>query len=97
MSEEKKQTPLVFIEGLRFFKPNEKAPETIKGNITLNIKELLSFITKQGIENEMRIDLRKSETKGTYYFTLNTWKPAVKTQDLPPVDYPSNELPSSPF
>ena len=71
--------PKVFVEGVRFFKPNEKAPTWIKGNVTINLQELREFIKKQDFkEPVMRIDLCKSEKKGTYYFTLNEWKPTPK-------------------
>lgn len=75
MSEEKKD--LIFPDGIRFFKPRENAPKSIKGNLVITLEELIAFATKQGIglDQQLRIDLRKSETKGTYYFTLNTWKP----------------------
>lgn len=75
--EENKKTDLIFPNGLRFFKPRDNAPKSIKGNMVINILELREFMTNQGIEETelLRVDLRKSETKGTYYFTLNTWKP----------------------
>ena len=71
--------PTIFAEGLRFFKPNEKAPSWIKGNVTINLQELREFIKKQDFkEPVMRLGLCKSEKKGTYYFTLNDWKPTSK-------------------
>lgn len=74
---EKKET--IFVEGIRFFKSKEKAPSWVKGNVTVNIQEFREFIKKQNFQEPvMRIDLCKSETKGTYYFTLNTWKPTPK-------------------
>lgn len=76
--DENKKTDLIFIEGFRFFKPRDNAPKSIKGNIVIDLKELREFIKKQGITDTLRIDLRKSETKGTYYSTLNTWKPTPK-------------------
>ena len=80
METEKKE--LIFAEGIRFFKPRENAPKSIKGNMVINLQELMDFTEKQKVQGDLRIDLRKSETKGTYYFTLNTWKPtAPKTQD----------------
>lgn len=76
---EKKET--IFIEGIRFFKPNENAPTWIKGNVTVNLQEFREFIKKQDFKDPlMRIDLCKSEKKGTYYFTLNTWQPKNKEE-----------------
>jgi len=74
---EKKET--IFIEGMRFFKPREGCPTWIKGNIVIDLAQLREFIKKQSITELLRIDLCKSEKKGTYYFTLNQWKPTLKT------------------
>ena len=91
--EENKKTDLIFVEGIRFFKPRENAPKSIKGNVVLNLNELAEFATKQQVDLQadqpLRIDLRKSETKGTYYFTLNTWKPTKKENEEPTVDIDS--------
>ena len=83
--EEKKET--IFAEGIRFFKPREGAPTWIKGNVVITLSELRDFIKKHDIQDQLRIDLCKSEKKGTYYFTLNTWKPTPKdTPETPKID-----------
>lgn len=74
--------PTIFVEGVRFWKPKDGCPSWIKGNITINLQELREFIKKQDFkEPVMRIDLCKSERKGTYYFTLNLFKPVKKDED----------------
>lgn len=80
--EKKEYPPTIFIEGIRFFKPRENAPSWIKGNVVITLAELREFIKKNDIKDQMRIDLCKSEKKGTYYFTLNQYKPMAK--DTPP-------------
>ncbi len=83
--DEKKQ--LIFTEGINFFKPRENAPATIKGNLTIDLPKLMEFAQKNNVVGQLRIDLRKSEAKGTYYFTLNTWKPKpVEPDNSPSVD-----------
>ncbi len=77
---EEKKSELIFVEGMRFFKPKDNAPKSIKGNIVIKLHELQAFIDKNEITGDMRIDLRKSEEKGTYYFTLNTWKPKSESE-----------------
>ena len=79
---EKKET--IFVEGARFFKPRDNAPTWIKGNVVITLSELREFIKKHNIKDQLRIDLCKSEKKGTYYFTLNNWKPTPK--DAPQSD-----------
>lgn len=78
---EKPTTPLIFAQGVNFYKPRDNAPASIKGNITISIKELLKFAHENGLEDMVRLDLRKSESKGTLYLTLNTWKPE-KPKDI---------------
>lgn len=73
MAEQKQD--MIFVEGMRFFKPRDNAPKTIKGNIVIDLAQLREFLKKNEIKDLLRVDLRKSETKGTYYFSLNTWKP----------------------
>lgn len=78
--ENENKTPLIFTEGIAFFKPRENAPKSIKGNIVIEIPKLLEFAEKHNVKGSLRVDLRKSETKGTYYLTLNTWKPTPKVE-----------------
>ncbi len=83
------KTDLIFIEGMRFFKPRENAPQSIKGNLVITLSELREFIKKHDIKDQMRVDLRKSEAKGTYYFTLNTYNPVKKeVEEIPKADIP---------
>lgn len=76
---------LEFAEGISFFKPRENAPKSIKGNIVIDKDKFSSFFAKQE-GSVIRIDLRKSETKGTYYFTVNNWKPTPKDDSNVPPD-----------
>jgi hypothetical protein len=72
--------PLVFVEGIQFYKPNDNAPKSIKGNMVIDMNKLMAWVASKEIQGQVRIDLRKSETKGTYYFTQNTWKPKPKVE-----------------
>ena len=76
MAEEKKE--LIFVKGISCFKPRETAPKSVKGNVVITLKDLREFIKENNITEQIRIDLRYSEGKEVYYFTLNTWKPAPK-------------------
>lgn len=82
------KTPMIFAKGIRFFKPRENAPKAIKGNIIIDLKEFKEFLNQQNITDLLRIDLRKSEEKGTYYFSLNTWKPTPKVEEIKKEDIP---------
>jgi len=88
--DEKKE--LIFVEGINFYKPRDNAPKSIRGNVVVDMVKLTDWVAKQNLTGQMRIDLRKSEAKGTYYFTLNTWKPTPKepARDEEPIIDPSD-------
>lgn len=79
---EPERTELIFAEGISFFKPRENAPKSIRGNVVIDMNKLMAWVASKEITGQVRIDLRKSEAKGTYYFTLNTWKPAPKVEEI---------------
>lgn len=78
------KTELVFAEGINFYTPRENAPKTIKLNLVIDIPKLMEFAEKHEVKGQLRIDLRKSETKGTFYGTLNNWKPKPVEPDMSP-------------
>ena len=36
----------IYAEGLRFFNPRETAPEFVKGEVIVNLKEFFDFVSK---------------------------------------------------
>lgn len=60
-----------FVEGIRTFKPNTKAPSYVKANLKINRNELMMWLDKQG--EEISIDLKESQ-KGTYYLQVSDFK-----------------------
>lgn len=71
---------IIFIDGLKFEKPNDKAPEFVKGKLSIHAERLTTFIAQHKNENGyLNIDLCKSK-KGDLYLKLNTYK---KTVDIP--------------
>lgn len=79
--QEEQKSDLIFAKGIQFYSPRENAPKTIKGNLVIQLDELLAFANEHGIEKTLRIDVRKSTTKGTIYLTLNTWKPTQEVKE----------------
>jgi len=70
-----------FVNGLRVFKPNEKAPEFVKANLVINCKELVEFMRANHTDGQIRVDIKLAKT-GNLYAELNTWKKREK-QDHP--------------
>jgi len=62
-----------FVNGLRVFKPNEKAPDFVKANLVINCKELVEFMRANHTDGQIRIDIKLAKT-GNLYAELNTWK-----------------------
>lgn len=82
------QKEKIFVDGMRFEKPNEGLPDFIKGKISIKVAELIPFLEKhQSNAGWVNIDLKKSQ-KGTLYLELNTWKPKnnVEQEREPTID-----------
>lgn len=65
-----------FVEGLRAFKPNEKAPDFIKASIVIDRNKLMTWLNQQ--KEEIKVDLKESK-KGVYYFSVDEY--VSKTND----------------
>lgn len=62
-----------FINGLFFKKPSEKAPQFIKGKLSIKKIDFITWLNEQDVE-WVNIDLLESK-KGTYYAKVDEWKP----------------------
>lgn len=67
----------VFVNGLRCFKPNDSAPNFIKANLVINKKEMSEWLKTQ--PDEIRIDIKESRDKGTWYSSVNNYVPRETT------------------
>jgi len=69
---------VVFVDGMRWWRPREGAPDFIKGNISIDPVKLTAFLdAKKEFMNEkgyFSIDVKKSKLKGEIYLQLNTYK-----------------------
>lgn len=69
----------IFVDGMTFRNPHEKAPDFIKGNISLHAPTLTNFMNLHKNEKGWLTVVLKESKGGKMYFELDTWKP--KTQD----------------
>ena len=67
---------VTFPEGIKTFKPNEKAPSFVKANLVINKTELLAWLSSQG--ETVRLDVLESKTGDKYYLSVNDFTPAQK-------------------
>ena len=69
-----------FVNGLRAFKPHQKAPPYVIANFVVNIEELKAWVNEQ--TDDLRLDLMESKSL-TYYVKVNDFTPdSSKRQDV---------------
>lgn len=73
----------IYVKGLRTFKPNEKAPDFVKGTLIISPNELMEFLREnEGMMTDYKgtKQLRCQILDGNngLYFTVDTFKPEVK-------------------
>mgnify|MGYP006126086865 FL=1 len=69
-----------FVNGLRAFKPHQKAPPYVIANFVVNIEELKAWVNEQ--TEDLRLDLMESKSL-TYYVKVNDFTPdSSKRQDV---------------
>jgi hypothetical protein len=67
---------MIFVDGMSFRARHEKAPETVRGSISIKYPDFTRFVEKHRDEKGWcNIKMMKSKEKGTIYFILDTWKP----------------------
>ena len=76
--EEKKEK--IFVDGVRFEKPREGAPEFVKGRLSFKVDEAVAFLQKHKTESGwVNADLKKS-AGGKLYLELNTFVPRKREE-----------------
>ena len=83
-----------FPNGIRAFKPNEKAPDFVKVDLTINKSELTTWLQSQ--PDTIRLSAKESQ-KGTYYIEVNTFTPQQKESIPQPQSAPKVEEDDLPF
>lgn len=78
MTETNKSEP-IFADGIMFARANEKAPEWVKGKVSVNIEKFLAFLKTQraagNISSKGWLNLDLKESKGgVLYFQVDTYK-----------------------
>ena len=73
----------IYAEGLRFFNPRETAPEYVKGEVIVNLKEFFDFVSTQKehyteYQGNKQLKLNMLSGKSGMYFTVDTFKPTPK-------------------
>jgi hypothetical protein len=73
-----------FIDGIRIYAPHEKAPQFVKGRLSIKRLDLINFLQSK-TDEWINADIKESK-KGNWYLQINEWKPK-KQDELPQVDF----------
>lgn len=82
----------IFAEGLSWFDPHQKAPDFVKGVISVNREKFIAWLERQEVNDRgyLKLDVKESQG-GKYYVELNTYKPNGSRDRTPPE--PAKEAP----
>ena len=69
----------VFANGFIFKKPHEKAPDFVKGKLSLRSQEAIQFIKDNDKNGWVNLDLCKSK-EGKLYFSLDDFEPTSEKE-----------------
>lgn len=93
MSNEQKEFP----QGILFKLPNEKAPDFVKGKLSIKRKELIEYLQSKNDE-WLNYDLKVSKN-GKAYIDIDDWKPNTENQQqtTQPQSNDNSEMDDLPF
>ena len=81
---------VIFVKGMMWKDPSEKAPAWIKGKILVKTTEFVEFIkdNQQYISEKgwLSIDIKESKKTGGLYMSLDTYQVPPKNHEEAPVD-----------
>jgi hypothetical protein len=93
----------VFADGMKAFKPHDRAPEFVKAELVIDCQQFEDFMKANHVMGEIRITIKEGQ-KGpyyaalnTYYAALNTWRPEPQQYTQPQPDLPHSAPPPPAF
>lgn len=63
-----------FVDGLRAKKPNDKAPDFVKCNLSIKREDLLAWLSTRNDE-WINVQVKESGKTGAWYAEVDTWEP----------------------
>ena len=88
----------IFAEGVFAFR-NQKSPDFVVTNLTINLEEFAEFAEKHKVKNEkyknmeVKLTVLKSKNSGKPYVVLDTFKPKPQGGSQAPSDDFSDDVP----
>ena len=84
---------IIFVDGLMYKPPHEKAPDFVKGKLSFKLKEFFEFAKQHQHDGWLNAEMKVSKN-GKIYFQLDTWKPTKQGFD-PATGTGSDPMPSN--
>jgi hypothetical protein len=76
-----------FPAGFIWKKPADKAPDFVKGRISIKVSEFKKWLDENSDNDWANLDILKSK-EGKIYAKKNDWKPEKKDDEIPQSDLP---------
>lgn len=86
----------VFVEGMYYNKPTEKAPHYIVANLSFSKDKFIAWLEQQEANEKGYVKVVvKTSKNDKVYSEVDNWKPEEKKEDS--LDLPTDELTEAPF
>ena len=72
-----------FVPGFRIFLPRENAPEWVKADILIDVRQMRDWLADNP-HNEVRLQIKESRDSGKLYATVNDYTPGTQTRNPAP-------------
>jgi hypothetical protein len=80
----------IFPDGIRIYTPSPNAPTYIKGNVEIDVSQLVPFLNGNHKNGKVRLQLKESQ-KGTLYLQLDTYV-SPKDKDIDAIKENINDM-----
>jgi hypothetical protein len=68
---------IIFAEGMKAYKPRDKAPDWVKADLVFTVTEFMDFLLNHAKpDGTVRIQIKEGKT-GNYYAALDQWTSGV--------------------
>ena len=72
----------VFAEGLWFYPPHERAPDFVKGKLSISADRFVKWLRVQPLDDKgfIKLDITESRESGKYSIAVDDWKPTARAE-----------------
>ena len=82
----------IWVDGMRVYKPDERAPQFVKVNVVLHREDLMAWLATQ-TDDKIKVQVKEASA-GHYYAEVDTYKKEAAQEPAPksaPVQKPVDE------